>query len=105
MVFKIVILDGSLGGKAGNTGAFLGHFVKALPSDVAVEYVELRDVEDVKGLEARMRAADGFVVASGTYWQSWGSPLQRFFEEGTDWELSDVWLGKPVCTLVTMHSV
>src|SRR6478736_9738222 len=99
MVFKIMILDGSLGGKGGNTGALLGHFVKALPKDVAVDYVELRGVEDVRAMEARMRAAQGFVVARGTYWQSWGSPLQRFFEQGTDWELSDVWLGKPVAAL------
>lgn len=105
MGFKIAVLDGSLSGSGGNTGALVAHFLAALPGDVTVDHVVLAEVEDVPALRDRLRAADGFVVASGTYWQSWGSPLQRFFEQATPWELTDVWVGKPVTVLVTMHSV
>ena len=37
--------------------------------------------------------ADGFVFATGTYWDSWGSPLQKFLEETTAFEGTSVWLG------------
>ena len=52
-----------------------------------------------------LERARGFIFATGTYWDSWGSPLQRFFEESTSLEGGAVWLGKPAATLVTMHSV
>ncbi len=49
--------------------------------------------------------ADGFVFTTGTYWDSWGSPLQIFLENLTPSEGSAHWLGKPALCLVTMHSV
>jgi chromate reductase len=46
----------------------------------------------------------GFVFATGTYWDSWGSPMQRFLERATRFEGGPVWLGKPAAVVVTMHS-
>jgi chromate reductase len=49
--------------------------------------------------------ADAYVFSSGVYWDSWGSPLQRFFEHVTPLEGDACWFGKPAACLVTMHSV
>jgi hypothetical protein len=31
--------------------------------------------------------------------------MQRFLEEATEFEVGDIWVGKPAAVLVTMHSV
>lgn len=103
---RIAVINGSLGGKSGNTGRIL-----ALLLEMLISGSELREIHlspgfpNPRGLEETLAWAQGFVFASGTYWDSWGSPLQRFFEETTDFEAGEHWLGKPACTLVTMHSV
>ena len=52
-----------------------------------------------------LRQANGIVFVTGTYWDSWGSPLQKFLEDLTPWECSDVWLGKPAAVVVSMQEV
>lgn len=52
----------------------------------------------------QIEAADGLIVATGTYWGQGGSTLQRFFEEATPSEGTDVWLGKPAAIIVSEHS-
>lgn len=42
---------------------------------------------------------------TGTYWDSWGSPLQIFFENMTDLEGRDSIVGKPAVVCVLNHSV
>ncbi len=102
---KLLVIDGSLQGKDGNTTR-LTHFLLAeLQSKISIDYLELKACRNMVDEEQRFRAADGFVFTTGTYWQSWSSYAQRFFEEVTLWEGTDIWLGKPMCTLVTMHSV
>lgn len=49
--------------------------------------------------------ADGFVFGSGTYWDSWGSPMQRFLEMTAHTEGQACWVGKPVGVIVTAHAV
>lgn len=103
---RIVILDGSLGGSGGNTDAVLAALVAHLAPLSQTEIIRLSAQPLFEPeLEDSLRRADGFVFASGTYWDSWGSPLQRFFEQSTHLEVSDVWLGKPAAAVVTMHSV
>lgn len=102
---KIVLLDGSLHGKGGNTHGVTEDLLALLPGYFEIDYVELKNVGNTLELKERLRDAYGFIIATGTYWQSWGSPLQRFFEQTTAWEASDLWMGKPVCTVVTMHSI
>jgi multimeric flavodoxin WrbA len=49
--------------------------------------------------------ADGFLFGTGTYWDSWGSPLQRFLEVTAHTEGQSYWVGKPACAIVTAHAV
>lgn len=102
---KIILLDGSLHGKGGNTHGVTEELIKLLPPNFEIDYIELKNVSDFSTLEKPMREAYGFIVATGTYWQSWGSPMQRLLEYATKWEATDVFLGKPVCCIVTMHSI
>ncbi len=97
-------INGSPAGTAGNS-ALLGDRVRALLGKDSVETLVLANAPSVEEQVARLRCARGFVFLTGTYWDSWGSPLQAFFEEMTPWELSEIWLGKPAGAVVTMHSV
>ena len=103
---QILILDGSIGGTSGNTAKVLEAFQHAVlerDSKVTFDRLDLSAAAIVD--QERLRAADGFVFATGTYWDSWGSPMQRFFEQATSLEGSDCWLGKPAALITTMHSV
>lgn len=102
---RIIVLNGSLGGSSGNTGAVLSLLVKELAGRAEVHEVSLSESYDLSQVLEQISKSQGVVVATGTYWDSWGSPLQRFLEDATDHEASDTWLGKPAAVLVTMHSV
>lgn len=103
---KIIVINGSLGGASGNTGIALKGWAKALGAHADIEWLHLADqFPDRTKLHSLLKNAGGFIFASGTYWDSWGSPLQRFLEQVTELEGSDIWLGKPAAILITMHSV
>jgi NAD(P)H-dependent FMN reductase len=102
---RLVVLDGSLRPSAGNTARALSLCIASLPADVTVDSVALALYSGTVGeLAARLRAADGFLVGTGTYWGSWGSPLQQFLELMTPYEATDAFLGKPASVVVTMDS-
>src|SRR5690349_9823672 len=100
----ITVINGSLGGKAGNTGLILEKLLHELRSQAEVHEVTLKNGYETEALEKVLRSSAGFVFATGTYWDSWGSPLQRFLEDFTETEAGETWLGKPAACLVTMHS-
>lgn len=102
---RIAVLDGSLHGKGGNTSAVIDELLTYFKDGYEIDYIELKSIADISSLEDRLNRAHGFIAATGTYWQSWGSPMQRFLEGATQWEVSDMFLGKPVFTIVTMHSM
>jgi NAD(P)H-dependent FMN reductase len=103
---NILILNGSIGGESGNTHAVLQFLIACLSARCAVEIVHLAtDLRPAPEREALIAWADGFVFATGTYWDSWGSPMQRLLEESTYLESCEIWLGKPAAVVVTMHSV
>jgi chromate reductase len=102
---RITLLDGSLGGADGNTAAIAARLVGHLAPRASVRTVHLRDASDAAALAQLLGDSAGFVFTTGTYWDSWGSPMQRFLETATDLEASDVWLGKPAAVVVTMHAV
>lgn len=58
-----------------------------------------------KKIYADLNQADGFIFVTGTYWDSWGSPLQTFLENVTELEGSATFMGKPAIVLVLNHSV
>ena len=105
MTPRVLLINGSPSGKQGNSASVLDQLTVHLQAGATIESLVLADSFDSVLIESQIRATDGFVFATGTYWDSWGSPLQRFFETMTALEATDAWLGKPAAVLVTMHSV
>ena len=107
---KILILNGSLTGKSGNTEHLITELRKHFKNrSTSCEVVELNDFMDKKislpELKEKLQEAHGFIFTSGTYWDSWGSPMQYFLEATTEFEASDVFVGKSAAVLITMHAV
>lgn len=100
---KLLILNGSIAGKSGNTAKLIGQLCKFLPSDCAIDVRHL--ASDKIPTRDEFVWADAFLFTSGVYWDSWGSPLQKFFEDLTFLEGDSCLFGKPAAALVTMHSV
>jgi chromate reductase len=91
----------------GNTAGLLAIARSAFVAhDVDVdELVLCRCDAEVDGVVDRVRAADVLLFGTGVYWGSWGSPLQRFLEVLTAWEMTDVFVGKSAGVVATMDSV
>lgn len=104
---RVLLIDASLNGPGGNSAALLDAFQARLGAQAVVERVALSgpEAKTFASLEPALRAADAFVFATGTHWDSWSSALQKFLEDATPAEASDLWLGKPAAVLVTEHSV
>eukprot|EP01035_Chromulina_nebulosa_P033964 gene33964-45498_t len=47
--------------------------------------------------------ADGFLLGTGTHWDSWSSVFQKFLEDATATEATKLWLGKPAAIVVSEH--
>lgn len=101
----LLIINGSLGGETGNTAQVIARMKEEFTARAEIEVLTLVLKPSIEDIEKKLLVADGFVFATGTYWDSWGSPLQSFFENATSFEAGDVWLGKPAAALMTMHSV
>ena len=101
---KILILNGSLGGASGNTSVLIkaaSEFIQK--NNIECEVIHLETNKD--NLKDKLAKADAFLFTSGTYWDSWGSPMQKFLEDSTQYEASDIFLFKPAAVMITMHSV
>jgi multimeric flavodoxin WrbA len=98
----IIVLNGSLNPQQGNTAVLLERLISHLRLKTEVSVFNLKDRAPGRD---ELEKSKGFVFASGTYWDSWGSPLQKFLEDATAWEGTSVWLGKPAAVLISMHSV
>ncbi len=106
MTSRLLLLNGSLRGTTGNTAALLRRAAGFLPADWRAEALCLADYAgSVQGLAEELGAADAFLIGSGVYWGSWGSPLQRFLEVITAYELSSCFLGKPAGAVISADSV
>lgn len=109
-MLRILICNGSLGGANGNTNVVIEHVLKLLKArNCTYETLELNDLLKKKisptDVKEKFQQAAGVIFTSGTYWDSWGSPLQNFLEVTTEFEGSDIFLGKPAAVFITMHSV
>lgn len=104
---KVLILNGSLGADQGNTEVVIARMQKQLT--VESEVAHLKNLLEKKmttlELKEKIHNADALVFTSGTYWDSWGSPMQYFLEAATEFEASDLFMGKPAAVIITMHSV
>jgi chromate reductase len=102
----LLILNGSLRGAEGNTGWLCAEAARQLEGRAAVEVLAVAEGGfSLEALEAALTRADALLLATGTYWHSWGSPMQRLIEVLTPLENLPALFGKPVGALVTMDSV
>src|SRR5437868_13680976 len=106
MTSRLLLLNGSLRGSTGNTARLLERAQRFLPADWQSETLSLPEYSGtIEGLAERLLAADAFLIGTGVYWGSWGSPLQRFLEVMSAYELSPCFLGKPAGAVVSADSV
>lgn len=105
---NILIINGSIRGNRGNSWKLSRSAEKKLKSDHSATCSILNlsgPKPNVKEVYKLLEKADGFLIVTGTYWNNWGSPLQRFIEVATAFENSAAFFGKPVACGVTMDSV
>ncbi|HKO48040.1 MAG TPA: NAD(P)H-dependent oxidoreductase [Polyangiaceae bacterium] len=106
MTSRLLLLNGSLRGIDGNTARLLQRAAESLPVTWQADALCLADYSGtVEALVDRLAEADAFLIGSGVYWGSWGSPLQRFLEVISSHELSRCFLGKPAGALISADSV
>src|SRR6188768_111156 len=106
MTFQLLLLNGSLRGSDGNSARLLQRAARALPANWRADSLCLADYRGtVEALADRLSSANAFLIGSGVYWGSWGSPLQRFLEVMSSYELSRCFLGKPAGALISADSV
>lgn len=102
---KIVLFNGSPQGRKGNCQKLIHQIQKSLKSQASLEVIHLSEKRSLKPVLEKFKAADGFIFVTGTYWDSWGSPLQKLLEDMTALEGCVDLLGKPCAVFVLMHSV
>jgi chromate reductase len=105
---KILIINGSIRGAAGNSEAVAKQATKILVSDLQQEVLQLTLTDPLPGIRdvyELLTGCDGILVISGVYWNNWSSALQRFIEVTTAFENTPAFFGKPVACAVTMDSV
>lgn len=101
---QILILNGSIHGASGNCGLLIQELRKTR-KDIKWDLVNLTKTKFGAGLLRKITKADAILCLTGTYWDSWGSPLQKFLEDATDIEGREDILGKAMGVCVLMHSV
>ena len=120
----LLLLNASLAGDAGNTAVLLArarhHLTRratvesltlaALPARTSVADSQLSTLSSQlpasfnPQLRSALTRANGFLIGTGTHWDSWSSVLQKFLEEATPHEGTALWLGKPAAVVVSEHS-
>lgn len=101
----LLILNGSPSGSKSNCQKLIKKIQQDLPKTFKAKVTHLNEDKNHKNLVKSINEAAGFVVVTGTYWDSWGSPLQKFLEAVTDLEGTASFVGKPCAVFVLNHSV
>ncbi|MGZ3773167.1 MAG: flavodoxin family protein [Pseudobdellovibrionaceae bacterium] len=101
---RLLILNGSIQGAKGNCGLLIEKLKKNYSSFFQISVSHLK-TESASLTTKKLLKADCLFFVTGTYWESWGSPLQKFFEDFTELEATEVFLGKPAGFVVLCHSV
>ena len=107
-MLNVLIINGAIGGRTGNTSMLLKKIKKMIlknDADIKVRVVHLSPSFCWNSVKRNIKKADCLIFSSGTYWDSWGSPMQQLFEKMTVLEGSKYLVGKPASAIVTMHSV
>lgn len=105
---RILIINGSLRGTAGNSEVVAKQAKNVLVNDLRQEVHQLTLSDPppmIRDVYNMLVDADGILVITGVYWNNWSSSLQRFIEVTTAFENTPAFFGKPVACAVTMDSV
>lgn len=101
----VLILNGSPQGRNSNSQVL----IQKIQKDLTAKVIHLAQLKwsplEKKKVYKALAESKGLIFVTGTYWDSWGSPLQRFLENVTDLEGGPAFLGKPVMVIVLNHSV
>lgn len=103
---RVLLLNASAAGAAGNSARLLAKLRGQLASRAELTEAVLagEGATDFAALTPALREADALVVATGTHWDAWSSPLQKFLEDATPSEATALWMGKPAAVVVSEHS-
>ncbi|MGZ3744073.1 MAG: flavodoxin family protein [Pseudobdellovibrionaceae bacterium] len=101
---RILILNGSVHGDRGNCGILIQE-IRRKHKEIHWDLINLSKTKFGPGVIKKIHQANAILWLTGTYWDSWGSPLQKFLEEATDLEARPEIMGKPAGVCVLMHSV
>lgn len=101
---QILILNGSPSGQKGNCARLIKSISKSF-SKKELKVIHLASIKNWNSLTKEIHKSSGFIFVTGTYWDSWGSPLQQFLENTTDLEGTKAFVGKPAAVFVLNHSV
>ncbi len=105
---EILIINGSISGEFGNTAILLNEISNIIRSEKYSSNTTIVNLATTRldyNLFEKITKADAYIFGSGTYWDSWGSPLQSFLEWLTFLEGNPEILGKAVGIIITGHSV
>jgi hypothetical protein len=112
---SLLILNGSPSGEKGNTQSIIDHIknradgFKLSCTVIHLEEFNQRWInnfsETLEMVKSLYQTHDAVIFTTGTYWDSWGSPLQYFLEKTTALEAHSCLLGKPCSVVVSMHAV
>jgi NAD(P)H-dependent FMN reductase len=105
---QILIINGSIRGRAGNSYKLAQIAAARLSEQHSMSTIIFNLSEpkpSIKEVYALLEACSGFLLVTGSYWNNWGSPLQRFIEVITVFENTPALFGKPVACAVTADSV
>ena len=98
---KLLILEGGIHGRTRNCGKIV-EVLKELSPFTETNIVYL---SEGMPLERDFVEADAYLLLTGTYWDSCGSPMQKFIEDFTHLECDSRIMGKPVGVIVMCHTV
>ena len=104
----ILIINGSLRGDEGNSGAIARKAASYLKETYGRETKVLTlasSKPSIREVYELLVDSEGFLAITGNYWNNWGSPLQRFIEVSTAFENSPAFFGKPFTCAISMDSV
>lgn len=108
IIMMLTIINGSIGGKNGNTASLIKKIrkkINKISPDSKVRILHLHKDFDWPKVRNVIKESDGLIFCTGTYWDSWGSNMQQLFEKMTEIEGKKHLIGKPAGVIVTMHSV
>lgn len=100
---KLLVINGSIAGSKKNCGLVSDLIPKLTNMDVSI--VHLSDNPNQNELNDSILKADALLLMTGTYWDSCGSPLQKFLEDFSHLDGNPDIIGKPVGVIVLHHEV